>query len=154
VQCVSLHADGMSEHRLALTQQAHANVTPVRPVADGFDESGLGNLMDQKRDARLGAVELAGESPLDGPVRTAGRDHEEEVIALLGEAESHERLAHDGLRLGEGPAQLGNELDVGQCVTRQPHPVGGHVENVHAEGIDCVGFSAPSARLHRGTRRP
>jgi hypothetical protein len=166
VQCVALHADGVPEHRLALTQQADANVTPVRPVANGLDQSGVGDLVDEKRDARLGAVQLAGECPLHGPVLAAGRDHQEEVIALLGEAESRQRLAHDRLRLGEGSAQLGDERDIGQRVTRQPHALGGHGRNVHGEAIDCVVSPVParsparpsrvvrSATLRPGARRP
>jgi hypothetical protein len=132
VQRITLHADGLPEHPLPFPQHAHTHVTAIRSVPDRLDELRLRQLVDQKRDARLGAVQFACECALHGPVRTTGGNHEEQVISLLGQTEPGQGLAHDRLRFGEGAAQLGDELDVGQRVSRQQHTLGGHAVNVHA----------------------
>jgi hypothetical protein len=138
VQCVTLHTYGTPQHRLAVPKQAYTHMTAIRIVAECLDEPGLGELVDEEGDAGIGGVQLAGQRALDSPVRPTGGDHKEEVIPLLGEAESRQCLAHDRLGLGKSAAQLGNELDVGQRIACQPHPLCGHAVNVHGEAIECV----------------
>ncbi|GAC1581901.1 MAG: hypothetical protein NVS3B18_15420 [Candidatus Dormibacteria bacterium] len=78
-------------------------------------------------------MQLSSQASLDGAIRAAGGHDEQEVVALLGEPERRQRLAHDRLCLGESAAQLRDQRDVGQRIPRQPHAVGGHDKNVHGE---------------------
>jgi hypothetical protein len=158
VEGIALHADRTREQGLAVGPTVNAHLAAIRPVAYGLDQTGVGELAHEQGDARLWAVELAGEGALNGSIQAARGDHQEKVVALLGKAELGQRLSHDGLSLREGAAQLGDELDVGQRVPRQLRPLGEHVQNVHAERVrgarcDCREVMPRQTRRPRGVGR-
>ncbi len=144
VEGLALYADGATQNLLAVAPEAHPDMTPVGVVADGLDQARVAQLMHKERDARLRTVERAGQRALSCAGRTTGRDHQEEVVALLGETESHQGPSHDGLRVCKGAPQLGDQLDVGERIPCAPHTLGGHALNVHRRGIAC-GDSRPTA---------
>ncbi len=104
---------------------------------------------------KLGTMESLGQRAL-AQSRGATRGHDEqEVVALLGQTEAGQRLTHHRLRLGEGAAELGDQLDVGQSVTRPAHTLSGHALNVHAGGLRRLNSRAPALGLescHAGRR--
>lgn len=128
---VPLHRDRPLEDAVTFWEEVHAHMAAVGVVAERRHEPGVDDLAQQQRDARLRTAKLACQGSRAGAAGAGGRHHQEKVVALLGETEARQRVRHDGLRLSEGPAQLGDELDVREGVASLLDVLGGHALNVH-----------------------